>query len=203
MLANAAEPHDTCIDWFLRNKVNQDKSCELDCSVLNTDMKTYMCPNQCEMLCKFDFKKLEAATNLYGLTDDEVKICKSDPIFCAQVYKQSLEADNLCREIYVKSKTNDESDACRHFMWAGIMTQSHGALKAKGVLDAHENNPKEPLDQKAMDLANNRAGIFAAEQLVKNKNFTAHELKKEFLKQLKEGSLIVIKPGTKAEMGFP
>lgn len=83
------------------------------------------------------------------------------------------------------------------------MTQSHGSLKAKSVLDAHENNPKEPLDQKSMDLANNRAGIFAAEQLLKNKNFSLPELKKEFLKQLKDGSIIVIKPGTKAMPRLP
>lgn len=54
-----------------------------------------------------------------------------------------------------------------------------------------------------MDLANNRAGIFTAEQLVKNGNFSQPELKKEFLKQLKEGSLIVIKPGTKLVPRLP
>lgn len=73
-LTFAAEPHDFCKDWFLVNKVKQDKNCETNCSILDTDMKSYMCVNQCEILCKFDFNKSENPTNFYGLTDDEVKI---------------------------------------------------------------------------------------------------------------------------------
>ncbi|MFN8791851.1 MAG: DUF6973 domain-containing protein [Bdellovibrionales bacterium] len=190
---NAADPHEVCLDWFLKSKLKKDRNCVLNCSILDTDMSTYMCPNQCEGLCKIDIEKSEVPTNLYGLTEDEVKICKEDPVLCVKTYKQSFEAENLCLEIYAKSETNDESDACRHFMWAAIMTRSQGSEKAKRVLDAHENNPKEPLDQKSMDLANNRAGIFTSEKLIKDERYGSTELKNEFLKQLRSGSLIILR----------
>lgn len=70
----SAEPHDSCKEWFINRKIKQDKNCEISCLVLETDMKTYMCPNQCEILCKADLKKAKDPTNLYGLTDDEEKV---------------------------------------------------------------------------------------------------------------------------------
>lgn len=200
----AAEPHKDCIKWFIESGTKQGTNCELNCSIVETDLNTYFCSNQCSNLCKLDLKtEPEPPPNIYGLTDDEIKICKRDPVLCAQAYKQSWEAESLCEEIYIKSSVNDESDACRHFIWAALLTNSHGQKIATEILDAHENNPKEPLDQKAMDLANNRAGALAGEQLRKNKEFNNINLKKEFLKQLESGSLIIIAPGTKPKPRVP
>jgi hypothetical protein len=194
----AAEPHEICQKWFFSSGIKQNKECESNCTINKVDMATYMCPNQCEKLCKIKAKKEpEISTNFYGLTNDEIKLCQENPIICAAAYQSTWEADKSCLKIFPNSKTNDESDACRHFIWAGLLTKEHGSEMAKKILDAHENNPKEPLEEKAMDLANNRAGIFASEALIKDNKFDDNALLNEFKRQLKNNSLIVIKPRSK------
>ena len=43
-------------------------------------MSSYMCPNQCELLCKNMTSANNFITpNFYDLTDDEIKFCKKDP----------------------------------------------------------------------------------------------------------------------------
>ncbi len=65
---------------------------------------------------------------------------------------------------------------------------------AKKFLDAHESNQGIDNAEKAMDLANNRAGLLAAEKLQKNSTLTDEQIENEALAALKDGTLIVLKP---------
>ena len=87
----------------------------------------------------------------------------------------------------------DESDAFRHFVWAGLLTKELGPDTAKIFLDAHETGQKGDSADRAMDLANNRAGILAAERLRTGGSLDNEHIEKEALNALKEGSLIILK----------
>lgn len=110
--------------------------------------------------------------NIYGLTNDELPLAKRSPTDTSLAYLKSWKAESACGRIYKVSDTNDESDACRHFLWAALLMESLGREKSEDILNAHENNPQQPEDEKSMDLANNRRGISVAERLIKNKAFS-------------------------------
>ena len=97
--------------------------------------------------------------------------------------------------LYGVSGTSDESDACRHYVWAGMMAKHLGPDFEKNLLDAHEAEPNQPIDQKSMDMANNRAGILAANQLIRLNQYSNEKIVEIFMRDLKQGKLIVLKPG--------
>lgn len=165
-----------------------------------TDMSTFTCPQECEKLCAN--LSLEDNKNYYGLTDDEVKFCKENKVKCLKAYKESWNAEKLCLSIYPVGDMNDESDACRHYVWAILLSREIGEKDSETVLNAHENNPKEPKNQQAMDLANNRLGLLTYQ---KNKELfkSNEELKKSFIEQIKNNKLIVLDPNYSKSGGLP
>ena len=64
---------------------------------------------------------------------------------------------------------------------------------AQMFLDAHENNIYQTETEKAMDLANNRAGLLESGRLEKQKKLNLKNLEKAALKHLREQKLIVLK----------
>lgn len=188
-----------CEAWFKKLNIQNSKNCESLCLVADTDMSSYMCPEKCESLCK---KKPEVTENFYGLTEDEIKFCKENKIDCLKAYKESWRAEKICLTIYPVSDVNDESDACRHYVWSILLIQSIGNKKAEIVLNAHENNPREPKEQQAMDLANNRLGLLDFEKS-KSKFSNDDEIKNSFIDQLRKNRLIILKPNYKATGGLP
>ncbi|MBF0651727.1 hypothetical protein IR083_23195 [Dysgonomonas sp. GY75] len=52
---------------------------------------------------------------------------------------------------------NGEADAVRHAYWNALNARDHGDL-AKRYGDAHESNPAQPNNERAMDLHNNAIG---------------------------------------------
>lgn len=185
-----------CDEWFANLKIEASKNCETLCATADTDMSTFMCPDRCETLCKQPYE------NIYGLTDDEIKFCKSNKLDCLKAYKESWNAEKICLKIYPVSDVNDESDACRHYVWSILLAKSIGTVKAETVLNAHENNPREPKNQQAMDLANNRLGLLDYQKM-KSKQLTDDEIKKSFIEQLKKNSLIILKQNYKSTGGIP
>ncbi len=138
----------------------------------------------------------------YGLSRDEVTFCSSNALTCLKAYKLSWRAENLSIQIYPKSTTNDESDACRHYVWAILLSRDLGSADAESILNAHENNPSEAEDQKAMDLANNRLGL----SQFRNSNAplqSDEEILLSFKDQLKTKKLIVLNPKYKNNGGLP
>lgn len=197
LLANAS-----CDDWFMKLNLKNNKNCASLCRTSKVDMSSYMCTDRCDFLCKAKNHDSKDNENIYGLTDDEVKFCKDNKIDCLQAYKASWEAEKICLDIYSVSDTNDESDACRHYIWAILLSQAIGSKNAEAVLNAHENNPREPKQQQAMDLANNRLGLLDFQKL--NVDLSSNnQIKNSFIKQLKSDKLIVLKPRYKATGGLP
>lgn len=92
-------------------------------------------------------------------------------------------------------------NAMRHFIWAGLLTKELGSELAKIFLDAHEANPSQPADEKAMDLANNRAGILGAEKLIKQNTYTMDGLIELGKEELKNKNLSVLTPQALTEGG--
>jgi len=185
-----------CDDWFAKLKIENSKNCESLCVIADTDMSTFRCPDRCESLCN------QASENIYGLTDDEIKFCKENKLDCLRAYKETWSAEKICLKIYPVSDVNDESDACRHYVWSILLAKSIGTIKAETVLNAHENNPREPKNQQAMDLANNRLGLLDYQKM-KSKKITDEEITKSFIEQLKKNSLIILKQNYKSTGGLP
>ncbi len=192
-------PAFACDDWFKKLKITDSKDCESKCVIAGTDMSSYMCPERCESLCK---KKVPGNVSIYGLTEDEIKFCTENKIDCLKAYKESWNAEKICLSIYPVGDTNDESDACRHYVWSILLSRTIGEKKAEDVLNAHENNPREPKNQQAMDLANNRLGLLNY-QRSKGKFSSDEEIKKSFIEQIKNNRLVILEPNYKTSGGLP
>ena len=182
--------------------------CESVCRTSLTDMSTYSCPNECDNLCKLlnQSKKDDEKDqlNFYGLTDDEVQFCASNKVTCLESYKLSWTAEKLCEQIYSQNRVNDESDACRHYVWAMYMAKDSkvGPSNAESILNAHENNPLEPADERAMDLANNRKALLDFAQQ-KDKNLSDEKILNLFKENLKKKKLVILRPRFSGTGGLP
>ncbi len=199
-----AQAFSVCEAWFDKLKLTNDSDCELKCITGRVDIATFTCHQKCKSLCEdmdsgitFDLLKK------YGLTEDEIKICENKPKDCVTAYKDSILAEKACLEIYSSSRTNDESDACRHFVWAILLSKNLNAEKAKEILDAHENNPMEPISEKAMDLANNRLGLAEYQRPIKEGEITVEKILNSFKSNMAKKSIIVIKPKYSKSGGLP
>lgn len=191
----------SCEDWISNLNIKKSKNCEEKCRVAPTDMSSYMCPRTCKELCSQNDP--EPQLNIYGLTDDELSFCKKNIKTCLKAYKLTWDAENLCRSMYDgRSETNDETDACRHYVWATMLARDIGVEDAETILNAHENNPFEPEDEKAMDLANNRLALV---DFLKNKSkkYDDKSILDSFLSNLKKKKIIVISPRVEMLKGKP
>lgn len=184
-----------CQDWF--DKINIKSDCEAECRISKVDMSNYLCKNQCENLCKNqdDIVKKYDLLIQYGLSKDEILLCNNNKLLCVNAYKLSWKAENACLTLFIKSKINDESDACRHFTWAMFLAQNLGSELAEKILTAHENNADSTPEARAMDLSNNRLALLVFQQ--SNKNLTESEILNLFLLNLKNNKLVVLKPDNK------
>lgn len=93
----------------------------------------------------------------------------------------------------MSAKTPGLRDACRHFVWAALLVKEFGVEFSSKVLNAHERDPKQPENQRRMDLTNNKLGQAKAELLLKQKRFSEEEIIKEFEKSLNNGGIVVLK----------
>jgi hypothetical protein len=72
------------------------------------------------------------------------------------------------------------------------MSHDLGKEFAKKVLDAHEQDPEQPVEERTMDLSNNKTGIAAEERLSRSQKFSESSVIEDFKDQLKNDKLIVI-----------
>jgi len=193
----SAYPSSSCIEWFEDAKLDPNsKMCESDCSIAMVDMGTFMCHIECAELCNFKNAKGIANYVFYpGLTSAEKALIDKYPKEALIVFIQKLNAESASSRNFPNQKLNDEGDAFRHYLWAGLLTKELGAEMAKTFLDAHEANPLQTKEEKSMDLANNRGGILEAEKLQKLNKLDQSNLEKKCLEDLRGDKLIVIKPG--------
>ena len=184
-----------CVSWFDKLKISKNEKCISHCEVGKIDMGTFACRVECKDLCLTKSSLAEySLLKTYGLTDDEIKICDESPMKCVQSYKLSWDAEKICLTKYSDSRTNDESDACRHFTWAILMAKNIDENFAESLLNAHENNPHEPENERAMDLSNNRLGLLTYQKLKSSNNELINEaIAKEFQRKLDANALIILK----------
>lgn len=202
IIGSTARAEDSiCEKWFKKSGIDvKSKSCLLDCAVHSVDLGTFSCHDNCEEFCKVPVpeKVIFEMVDLYpGLTPAEKAIAAKEPQKTLQAFYMSYKADLLCAGIFDKSGWNDESDACRHFLWAAFMTEGFGQEFTLSLLNAHEQIKNNPPEEKAMDEANNRYGILKATDLIGKKEFSDDKILKEFEKALEKSELSVLKPKKK------
>ena len=162
-----------------------------------TSMATFQCPIECPEYCRKNTTTdiLFKISDLYpGLTPAERAIAAEYPIQALIAYKLTWKADVLCGKRFSRSQTNDESDACRHFVLAAFMHKELGSELSQKILNAHETVSTEPEAEKAMDLANNRLGILSSEKLMKENTFNEEMVLSVFDEALNHKALIVLDP---------
>lgn len=187
-----------CRSWFKKSQVNPgSQGCELKCSALMVDMNTFICPDQCPALCKLKDESSELNKFIFypGLTPSEKNLVEKYPKDALTVFVQKNKAESSSSRNFPTQGLNDEGDAFRHYIWAGLLTSELGPEKALLFLEAHENNSLQPTEEKAMDTANNRAGILAAQNLLSDKSFDLKKLEQTALDALRERRMIVLNPG--------
>ncbi len=197
---HAKSPDQKCLAWLNNSKIKVgSKDCELECSTLMTDMGTFMCPNQCDMLCKDAGEKSILGKILYypGLTPAEKNLVEKNPEDVLTAFIQKTRAEWSSGRNFPEQGLNDEGDAFRHFIWAGLLTKELGPEKTKEFLSAHEANPLQPDSERDMDQFNNGKGASSAQSLISNKKWSIENLEKSGLDSLRSKDLKVLSPGLK------
>lgn len=186
-----------CLTWFSGANVSPGFLCFYDCMLIQTTKQTETCPLFCAELCEQSYAGAAFFTlsGIYpGLTDSERALVADAPREMMRAFAYWWKAESTCQTLYFKSSRNDESDACRHYLWAALVRCNLGLDFSMRILDAHENNPDEPLSEKSMDLANNRASILACEKMSETGLINENKLIKSFQKDLNANRLIVLSP---------
>lgn len=186
-----AKTSSVCLDWFSKLEIVSSSGCESYCSIAATDMSTFTCHSSCADLCKKNFKKNTSSVLHPILNNQEVALSKKNPFKSIKAYRLSHQAEEDCSALFYKSKTNDASDACRHFFWAYLLASQIDLDFAKKTLDAHESEPLQPSNEKAMDEKNNS---LAFDYFKEKKDASAVELQNKFIDLIKNKSLKIINP---------
>ena len=181
-----------CIKWFQKSKMDSP-SCEIDCTILPVDMGTFLCHDQCELLCTHNTER--RLVYYPGLTQAEQRLIKENPLEALIVFIQKNRAESSTTRNFPDQGINDESDAFRHFVWASLLTKELGLSRSKTYLNAHEEDPAQPQNEREMDLFNNELGMQFAEEALKTSDVTLEKIEKEGLTQLQNKKLKVLKPG--------
>jgi hypothetical protein len=100
-----------------------------------TDMGTFMCPDQCDKLCKPKEKESLPSKFVFypGLTQAEKELVVKNPKQAILVFKQKGLAEDSADRNFPDQNLNDESDAFRHFIWAGLLTKELGDLSRRSL----------------------------------------------------------------------
>lgn len=194
------EIHPACLNFYEKGNITPgEPSCVWKCEATpNIYVKDVMimCGGYCHKYCasKPKVQIAPSLADLYpGLTDRERQLASQEPIKMLQAYELSFEAEKLCLSIYPSSQTNDESDACRHFMWANLLFRKFGSELSSEILEAHEMNGKQPKIERDMDLANNKIGLESGKKLSDSGKFNDENLIKAFQDNLKSENFIILK----------
>lgn len=164
-----------------------------------TDMVTFMCPDQCNILCKSMANSTVVGKLIFypGLTLAEKQLVEKYPKEALTVFVQKTRAESSASRNFPDQDLNDESDAFRHFIWAGLLTKELGTSKAKEFLDAHEANRLQSTAEKDMDTFNNEKGMRTSQQFISEKKWSIEQLETAGLEKLRSKELRVMKPGLK------
>ncbi len=142
---------------------------------------------------RYKDKSHQLIKNKVGVSAKEALFILKHPLDAIKVHQAAQFAIETTWA-HVKSSHNyqdDSTDAFRHFIWAGKLTDQIGFEKAKEYLNAHEDFPENKPAVKSMDLFNNDKGIEYSKQY-KGKNFE-HDLIQAGLEKVRRGELRWVK----------
>ncbi len=185
-----------CHSWFQHAQLQTGKDCLLKCVATVVNRNTFYCPDLCGKFCQISKKEhlLFKISKLYpGLTNVERALVAIHSMKMLKSYMLTWKADHLCLSVFRRSGENDASDACRHFVWAALLYEKWGLKFSQQVLNAHEQDPWQTKEEKAMDVANNHLGIKAVKQLLQEDRFSEESLLKSFQTHWKNGHIVIIK----------
>lgn len=186
---------DICNNWFKSLNIVLASNCESNCSTAMTDLGTFVCKSKCDKLCAKFIPRNQSLTILNPvLNKSEQSLAQKFPLNSLDAYRLSFNAESICSELFLKSLNDDESDACRHFMWSYLMAQKINISFAKKVLAAHENEPLQTKISKEMDELNNSHALNIFQNSPKLNEI---DLKNFFLRELNSGNLKVNMPNAK------
>lgn len=132
---------DPCADWFQRSQLKPGPQCVEKCAVLPTGMDTFARPSLCTDFCNersFIEKLLGNLVYYPGLTTRERELVRLHPKEAITVFQLAQKAESATEKRFGRDTQDDESDAYRHFVWAGLLSKELGSELAKKFLDAHE-----------------------------------------------------------------
>ncbi|MBC7465970.1 MAG: hypothetical protein H7256_08250 [Bdellovibrio sp.] len=189
----------TCAEWFAKIPLKAtDLNCVSKCTTAKINMSSFGCTSECEKLCTVYIKDKNIPhllASLYpGLNEEEKKIIAKYPKESFFGFLLKFKAESKSATLYPECGIDDEQDAARHFLWATLMRNELGMDMAKDILDAHEKTLGQTAASRAMDLANNRAGLLASDKLLKENKFSEENMVAELQDQIKNGNLSIIKP---------
>ena len=94
-----------------------------------------------------------------NLTPQEQQYIRSNPhhSFAIKASKEAAFAET--KKQFGLNGRNDRSDAFRHCFWSAMLTRDLGYQNALRFTNAHESDPRNPPQEKAMDLHNNSVGL--------------------------------------------
>lgn len=200
MSAQNAMAADPCEAKFLAAGIRPgSKDCGTSCVTLPVNMGTFNCSLACEEFCR-TYLKPETVGDLArfieprALTPTEKSLVAKFPLEAIKVYRAKNESIGSTRRIFGDNFRNDESDAFRHFLWAGMLREQVGKDLANAFLNAHEASSLAPETETKMDQFNNSKGVDAATKLVTEKKFSTEALERSALQSLKNGELNVLSP---------
>lgn len=197
-IAYSLTPDADCVEWFRDSKiVSGSKNCALSCATLMTDMGTFICPDQCDELCRPTKPDSIPSKFIFypGLTKAEKELIVQNPKMSHTVFQLKGLAEDSTSRNFPDQNLNDESDAFRHFVWSGLLTKELGRQKAKEYLDAHESNPLQSTRERKMDTFNNERGQSAAENLIRENMWSLKALESKAIEELRNKILDVMIPG--------
>ena len=93
------------------------------------------------------------------LTLEEQRYIKSHPQHAWSIKESKEIAFEETKKRFGMNGKNDRSDAFRHCFWSAILSRDLGYDAALKFTNAHESDPRNPADEKAMDLHNNAVGL--------------------------------------------
>ncbi len=93
------------------------------------------------------------------LTPKEQEYLRNNPhhVMLLKEAREAAFAETVRR--FRRNGHNDKSDAFRHCFWSAMLARDIGFQDAMRFTTAHESSPKNRLDEKRMDLHNNRVGL--------------------------------------------
>lgn len=130
------------------------------------------------------------------MTPAELGFLKNHPIDALNAYAQSRRAILSTWKHFSRNSDGDESDAFRHFLWAGLLVRQLGDERAGEFLSAHEQVPPNgkltDRISSEMDQWNNAEGMKVAKALLERGEFSLSRVEKEAYEAITQDRLKVL-----------